>query len=267
VKGLALFLPALILVPFLLLKPNRRVGAWLMLIPFVLVAAAAWVGLLMRLNWLLRYFSMANSYFSYAGLIIPSLRAGSIGEPFLNVMMLASGLCVLFLMTHALPARSRIKRFVAALVLFVLPGALALFFFQRGDEGRLWGAPLAYAFVPLALLVSLMVAGRLSRKHWNPVLFTVLVFILNIVMLYALRILYFGSLMIRQPTVRPQWWSFLMPRMSSVWPGPTVLFIVTFLFILAAFMIPLFRERLKAAFKVMPAPQAEQPADGGTSAS
>lgn len=211
----------------------------------------------MRLNWLMRYFSMANSHFIYAGQIIPSLSSGSIGESFLNLMMLASGLCVLCLMIHALPARSRILRFVTALVLFALPGALTLIFFQSGDEGRRWGAPLVYAFVPLALLVSLVLAGKLSRRHWNPVLFTVLVFILNIVMLYGLRILYFGSLMIRQPTLWPQWWSFLMPRMSAVWPGPTVLFIVTFLFVLAAFLIPLYRERLETAFKVIPASQSE----------
>ena len=32
-RGLALFLPAIIILPFLLIKPNRRAAAWLMLIP------------------------------------------------------------------------------------------------------------------------------------------------------------------------------------------------------------------------------------------
>jgi hypothetical protein len=260
VKGLSLFLPALILVPFLLLKPNRRAGAWVILLPFGLIAAVAWVGQLKSLSWLVRGFSAAYSYHSIAGQLIPPLRAGGSGAPYLNIILLASGLCVLCLMTYAIEAWSSVRKFVAALVLFVLPGVLTLFAFQAGDDINQWAVPLVYSVVPLILLVSFILAAKWCRKRWNLLLFSMLFFCWSFLFIYGLRLLNMGSMLIRYPSMRPQWWN-MIPRVTSLyyWLGPAVLFGVVFPFILTVFLSPLFGNRLKAAFKVV-----RDPVDPGT---
>jgi hypothetical protein len=263
-KGVALFLPALILLPFLALKPNRRPGTWLMLIPFVLVAATVLLHQMRPASWLSRALSMANSYFMYAGMIFPALRAASPPEPYLNFMMLASGLCLLCLMLYAFPSWRAIKKLLVGLFLLVLPGVLTLLLHQRGDEGSGWGMPVVYTFLPLCMLVSLALAGRMARKRWNVMLFAVLLFGWNYLLMLALRTLYMGSALIRSPSLRPQWWDLLRPRFTS-WQGPTTLFVIPFLFVLAAFLIPSCREQMKAVFNVVTEPQP-QPAQPSTAA-
>jgi hypothetical protein len=260
VKWLSPFLPALILIPFLLLKSNRRAGAWVMLVPFGVVAAVVLAGQLLQLRWLVRGFAMAYSYATMAGQLIPSLMAGGAGEPYLNLIMLASGLCVLCLMTYIIPTWSPLRKFPAVLALFVLPGVVTLYFLQAGDKNNKWSVPLAYAIVPLIMLTSLMLAGKWSRKRWSLVRFSILFLVCNSLLLFGLRLLYTVSFLIRQPLARPQWWSILMPRAASLWQGPTAIFAVVLPFIVTAFLSLFYRERLMAVFKVAPAPQPGQTA-------
>jgi len=247
----------LIILPFLAIKPNRRAGIWLMLVPFVLIASILLVNQLKPIGWLSRPIAMSGSYFSYASLIIPALRGSVAVDSNLNLMMLASGLCVLCLMTFAFQGWSFIKKFLLGLALLILPGALTLLVYQSGDEVHSWGLPLAYAFLPFMILAGLAVTGKMARKHWNLVLYTILFFCWNYVFMLALRALYVGSTMIRSPSLRPQWWNMLRPRFATSWQGPTALFVVAFLFVLAAFLIPQYRERMKSVFKVVPAPQPQ----------
>lgn len=65
-----------------------------MLAPFLLIAAIVMAEQLAAPNWIVRGFSVAGSYVMYAGQILPSpLRVSGFGEPFLYLILLASGLC------------------------------------------------------------------------------------------------------------------------------------------------------------------------------
>ncbi|MBZ5499619.1 MAG: hypothetical protein LAP85_24740 [Acidobacteriia bacterium] len=258
-KSLALFLPAVVILPFLFVKANRRAGIWLVLVPFALATAVSLVNQVRPISWISRPISYIGSYFVYASQIVPALRASFTGETYLYIIMLASGLCMLCLMAHWLARLSFFKKFLAGLVLLALPGMLTMELYQSADAVSAWGVPIAFLLVSLVVLASLSLTAKMVKKHWNILLFTVLFFCWNFIFLFVLRIAYYVSFIIRQPSVRPQWWNVLMPRLATIWQGPTTFFVLVLLFIVTAFLIPAYRERLRAVFKVAPAPPPEQP--------
>jgi len=122
-----------------------------MLAPFLLIAAIVMAEQLAAPNWIVRGFSVAGSYVMYAGQILPSpLRVSGFGEPFLYLILLASGLCAVCLMTFAIPAWSSAKKFLGVFALFVLPGMLTLLVFQAADEINRLGMLLAYTDAALS---------------------------------------------------------------------------------------------------------------------
>ncbi len=239
VKVVYYFLPALILLPFLLLKPNRRLGAWLMLVPFGLIVALVAAGQQVQLPG----FGNALAY------------------AFPYIAMLGSSLCILCLVLYAVPAWSFMTKLIAVPALVILPGALILFFSQGDGRIQNWFIPALYAIVPLILLLSLYLAGRLCRNHWGAVRFSLLVFLWNFLSLSGLMLLYAGYRFatVGDLPIDAGWLMilrfFVIPFVTAV----VALFIIAFPFILAAFLSPLYRARLKAVFNVVPPLQPELP--------
>lgn len=209
-----------------------------MLIPFGLVAAIAVAGQLIPLNALASAFAYAYPY----------------------AVMLASSMCMLCLAIYAVPAWSFIRKLLAIPALFILPGLLVLFFSQAEGEIQNWFIPLAYAVAPLILLVSFFLAGRHCRRRWGMGRFSVLVLAWNFLFLFGVMLLFLGYQVMRQPFMRQEWWMILMPFVILLLVAVAVLFAIAFAFILTTFLSPLYRERLIAAFGVVPALQPEQAA-------
>ncbi len=233
------FLPALILLPFLLLKPNRRLGAWLMLIPFGLIVALAAAG---------------------QQITLPGF-GNALAYAFPYIAMLGSSLCILCLILHAVPAWSFTAKLIAVPALAILPGALILFFSQGDARIEYWFIPAAYAVIPLILLVSFYLAGRLCRKHWGGVRFSLLVFLWNLLFLSGLMLLFAGYqfVRVRELPVDAGWLMILLPLIIRLGTAAIILFIIAFPFILVAFLSPLYRARLKAVFNVVLPLLPEQP--------
>jgi MFS family permease len=244
VKVLLPFLPALILLPFLLLKPNRQAKAWLMLVPFGLIAAIVLAGQRIPL-------SAPADVFAYA-------------YPY--VVMLASSLCIMCLMTYAMPSWSFAKKFLAIPTLSILPGAVILFFAQGVGEALDSVMLAAYGLAPLVLLLSFTLAGRRCRERWRLRRFSLLSLVWTLLLVSALILLLLGfAIMMRQAP--PSGVTLLLQFVISLLVVAVILFIIAFPFVLTAFLSPFYRERLMAAFKVIPAPLADRPASGGIAAS
>jgi hypothetical protein len=255
----------LILLPFLLLKPNRRAGAWIMLAPFGLIAGLALATQLWRPVYLRAGLMGVQACVSRIAQILPApLRTPLPLEPYLAVIAIASGLCALALTVHA-AGRWPAKRLIpVSLAAGALPFAATVFLFTTGDDDRRWGALLSGAVLCMILTAGVILTGRLCRKHWQWLRFMVALACWNFVLLFGLNLLYAGSLMIREPSVRSRWWEILFPSFPPFWVGPLALFLVVLTFVLTAFLSPLYRERLRSAFRV-PAPQPPA-AEGGGSA-
>ena len=103
-RALSPILPIAILLPFLLLKLNRRAKAWMVLIPFAVVVA------LMAGGQFLPVRGIADA-FAYM-------------YPF--IVSLAGSLCILILMAGVFPSTSSIARFLVLPALFILPGLAVL---------------------------------------------------------------------------------------------------------------------------------------------
>ncbi len=254
VKSLALFLPALLLVPPLLISPNRKAKAWLVLIPLVVVVGALLATQWIHVQWLTRALSMSTSYMVFIGyMIVPSAR--SFGETNVELGIIAAGLCLLCLMSYAVSARSAVKRTLALLISLV-PGMLTLLALRARDGGKIWVAPAAYGIVCLVLFLGLIVAGKLCRKRLKVVRFTVWFFVCNIVFLFVVRLAYVAALAIRVPRIRSQWWtSFVAPGFAWIWQGPTAMFCMVLPFIVTVFLSSFYRERLIRAFGAIPVVQ------------
>lgn len=239
IKVLVPFLPLAVVLPFLLLKPNRQPKAWLMLIPFGLIGAIA---LMVRIPWMTRL----------------TLLGAGFSEQYPWIVALASSLCVIGLMSYAVPTWSFARKLVAIPALFVLPAAVVLFLVQGYGDIRIWATPLTFALVPLIVLASFVLAGRRSRKSWKLMRFSQWFFGWTLLLLFAFVLFSVGY---RYRTILLRTWRWQYPLQS----GGTVLLIIAAVvlavaipFILTAFLSPFYRDRLKAAFNVVPAPQPEQ---------
>jgi len=229
------FLPAFILVPFVLLKPNRRPKAWIVLVPFCLIAAVMLAGQQLPVNAIATVFAEAYPF----------------------VVMLASSLCLLCLISYAFPGWSAARKFLAITGLYLLPGMLILFFLYAGSELQSRILASLYGLAPLFLLVSFILSGRRCRNHWHLGRFTLWFLPWNFILLFVGMLLLFGILVIMQPMPSP-WWSIVLPLLAITLLFEFILFLIAFPFVLTVFLSPLYRERLMAIFKVEP-PPPEQP--------
>ncbi len=234
VKVLFHFLPALVLLPFLLVKPNRQFRAWIILVPFALITVIALLGqsssLLQRLAPLAQAFAEAYPY----------------------VVVLASSLCILCLILYALPGWPLVRKILLIPALYLLPGMLILFFTQADGKIQEWMYPAAYGLAPLILLVSGLLAGRHSRKRWKLWRFSLLFVAWNV---FSLAIIIGLGLWVAYSSVtmaEPGFLVLLVPAVTALPMATVILFIITFPFVLTAFLSPLYRERLMAAFEVTP---------------
>ncbi len=237
-KAVYRLLPALLLLPFLLLKPNRQPKAWVALIPFFAIIALASAGRQIP------QVSLANA-FSY-------------GFPY--IAMLASSLCMLCMIIHALPALSRRGKLLMLLSVFILPGMILLFFSQAEGKLENWYIPAGYAVAPLIMLTSFFLAGRRCRERWGMRRFSLWVVAWSFLFLLAVTVVFFGILILTQNVTVPVWWMLLAPFAALLVAAAATLFAVAFAFILTAFLNPLYRERLMAVFGVVPGPPPVQPA-------
>lgn len=229
------FLPALVLVPFVLLKPNRQPRAWVVLVPFCLIAAIMLAGQQLPVT-------TAATVFAYA-------------YPY--IVMLASSLCLLCLLSFAFPGWSAARKSLAIAALYLLPGMLILFFLYAGSGLQFRIQAALYGIAPLLLLVSFILSGRRCKKHWHLGRFTLWFLLWNFILVLVVALLVFGILVIIQPPPSP-WWSFMLPFVVLVLLLKLILFLIAFPFVLTAFLSPLYRERLIAIFRVEPTPPPEQ---------
>ena len=225
------FIPAGVVLPFLLLSSNRRLGAWSMLVPYGLV-----VGFALLVN------------VARAGRL--ALLAPGIAREYSFAIALASSFCLLALMTYAVPGWSAIKKWLAVPVLFVVPATVVSW--SLDDDGT---QPLVQACIALSLLISLVLAGRRSRTRWNLGRFTLGFFVWNLIS----NLVLFAGLRFRMVIIgQLQWRMFLALFVPTLVRTTGLLFVIAFPFILTAFLSKLYRERLMAAFGVAPSPPREE---------
>jgi hypothetical protein len=231
VNALSPLLPALILLPFLLLKPNRRAAAWLVVAPFGLVVAIAVA----------------------ADVMVLGRSASAPPEVYPYLATLAGSLGMLCLMTYAMPRWSPVTKSLAIPALFVLPGALVLFFGNGGGKIQNWDMPLIYGVAALVLLAGVTLAGRHCRKHWNLRRFSVLFLAWNFLFLFGfLLLLLLAFLVSMQPVPSGQWRQILMVFVVVLLLAEIVSSVLVFPFIVTAFLSPFYRDRLMAAFCWVP---------------
>lgn len=228
------FLPALALLPFLLVKPNRQFRAWIILIPFAVIAIIALAG---------------QSLSQIQPLTLP---AQALADSYLYVSVLAGSLCILCLILYALPGWPLLRKILLIPALYLLPGALILFFTQADGQLEEWMYPAGYSLVPVILLASGLLAGRFCRKNWKLWLFSLL-FLAGNVLCTAIIIASILAFEYQSITSNaPRLLAVLMPVIAATVVVAVTLFIIAFPFILTLFRSPLYRERLMAAFHALP---------------
>jgi hypothetical protein len=240
-SAFAPILPALVLVPFLVLKANRRVQAWAVLIPFLLVFAAA-----------------------IAVRAVPSRGLDRLAAPLAQaspfVVGLACSLSVLLLMAHAIPAWSRRVRRFAVPAFAVLPATLALGIDQA--PGGLQNLPgtLLFGAALLLLLGVITISGKRTRRKWEFGRFCLWFLLGSIIVALLATWIVIGYMMISQPSSRPPLYALLL--VSTLFPLliAVVLFVPVLPFMLLAFTNPLHRERVMAVFRAAPEASAPPPA-------
>ncbi len=224
IRALLPLLPALILVPFFVLKPNRRAESWLVLVPFGLIAAAMSLG--------------------------QQIRIGNVGEAFAYsypyVVMLAGSLCIVSLMTYAMPAWSFMKKMLLIPALAVLPGEFILLVTQGVGELRDLALLMSYSLAPLVLLLSITLAGRSCRRHWSLLHFSLLFCMWNFILVAGIIAPVAGFAFILSPPGA----MIVLPIIVVCLTGALLLFGIAYPFVLTGFLSPLYLERLKATFKV-----------------
>ncbi len=233
------FLPALILLPFLMLNSNRQPRAWLVLIPFGLIA-----GILL------------------VGQVAPSKNLSSAldtGYPF--VLMLAGGLCILCLMTYAMPSWSLSRKLLIIPALSVLPGGLSLLLTQGAREPQTLALTVTYALSLFVLLLSFALAGRGCRKGWSLRRFVLSTLLWSFVFVVA-TVMIALSITIAIGQGPPSMVEVIPPLLIVPATLTAVLFGVAFPFILTVFLSPFYRERLMAVFGITPNSRTEQPPAG-----
>ncbi len=210
-----------------------------MLFPFCLIGAIA---LMAPIPWMSRL----------------SLLGAGLSDQYSWIVALAGSLCIFFLMTYAVPSWSMARKLLAVPLYFVLPAVVVLFFLEGYGDFRAWGTALIFALVPLALIASLILAGRRCRKRWSLARFSLWFLGWNLLLLfvfvlfsvgYRYRAILFGTWRWQYP-LRFGGTSFLILTSAAL--------AVAIPFILTALLSPFYRDRLKAAFNVVPPPQPEQ---------
>lgn len=224
VRALLPLLPAFILLPFLAVKPNRRAEAWLVLVPFGLIAAAVSAG--------------------------QQIRAGQVGEAFAYsypyLVMLASSLCITSLMTYAMPAWSFLKKIVLIPALSFIPGAFLLVVTQGASGPQDLTLLVSYSLAALILLLSVTLAGRRCRKRWSLPRFSLLFYMWNLILVSGVILPVAGVQFLLYSVAG----NVMLPIIMACLVASLLLFIIAYPFVLVEFLSPLYRERLKATFQV-----------------
>jgi hypothetical protein len=228
------FLPALVLLPFLLMKPNRQFRAFIILAPSALITVIALIG----------------KSLSQVRLLAPLALAFSEAYPYIAV--LASSLCILCLILHWLPGWPLRRKISLIPALYLLPGMLILFITQADAKIQGWIYPAAYGLVSLILLTSGLLAGRYCRKRWKLWRFSLNFFAWNVLFLAILVALAIWVEIRSLEFAELRFLQLLIPAIVVPMMAAGILSIIAFPFILTAFLSPLYRARLMAVFKVTP---------------
>ncbi len=238
-KVLVPFLPLAVLLPFLMLKANRQPSAWLMLIPFCLIGVTA---LMAPIPWMSRL----------------SLLGAGLSDQYSWIVALAGSVCIFFLMTYAVPSWSLAKKLLAVPLLFLLPAVVVLFFLEGYGGLRIWDTALLFALVALILIASLILAGRRCSKNWHLARFSLWFLGWNLLLLFVLVVCSVGY-RYRAALLGTWRWQYPLRFGGTFFLVLTcAMLAVAIPFIVTAFLSPLYRDRLKAAFNVAPPPQPEQ---------
>jgi hypothetical protein len=224
------FLPTLVLLPFLLLKANRQFKALVVLAPYAFFAIIAFLG-------------KTLPPLQLWGPLDPSLS-----EVYPYIEVLAGSLCILCLILHAMPRWTILKKFILILALYLLPGLLILFITQSGGSSKEWIYPAVYGPIPLALLISGILAGRYCRTRWKLWRFSLVFYAWNALYMAVLVLLGLADAFRTVKIASLRFLELLIPIVAAPIIGSAVLFVITFPFILTIFRSPLYRERLMAAF-------------------
>ncbi|MBZ5497446.1 MAG: hypothetical protein LAP85_13680 [Acidobacteriia bacterium] len=227
----------LILLPFLLLKPNRQARAWSVLVPFGVIVAIM----------------IAGQWLPSTGL------ADGFAYMYPYIVMLASSLGILVLLTYAIPSGSSIARYLVVPALAVLPGVLILLFVQGVGQTESAILLTGYSLVSVVLPLTLFLAGRHCRKRWNLGRFTGSFLRWDFILVSVLSVLLVAGAILMAPPAGHQWWRVVLAFVVLEVFATSLLFALVFPFILTVFLSPLYRERLTAAFKVEPVPRPEPP--------
>jgi hypothetical protein len=239
VKAVAPFLPIFVLAPFLFLRPNRRAQAWAVLIPFALIAAIA---IAVR----------AVPGQAFTRIALPFIYA----SPFAGALALA--LAVLCLTGHMAPSRASAARRLAIPALLVLPATLVLWIDQSAGSAGGWVAAAGFAAGLLLLLAVVAVAGKRSRKGWGLGRFSAWFLLASLALSFLAIWITLGVLLATQPGAPPLV-SLILVAVLFPPAVAAILFLLVFPFILTAFLAPLYRERMAAAFGVEEAQPPAQP--------
>ncbi len=197
-----------------------------------------------------------------AGQLAPSRNlASAFDNGYSYVLMLAGGLCILCLMTYAMPAWSFAKKLLVIPALSVLPGTLTLLLTQGARDPQSLALTVTYALCLLVLLLSFALAGRRCRKGWSLRRFLLSALLWSFVFVAA-AILLAISILIAIGQGPPSTAEIILPLLVIPAVLTAVLFGVAFPFILTTFLSPFYRERLMAVFGVTPTGRADQPPAG-----